>query len=72
MGLLITLLLVVLFFRVFVGISVGLFKLLLGIVVVLTLLSIAPIGLALVGLLVPILLLVALFSVVGFVLRMIF
>jgi hypothetical protein len=69
MGFLVTLLLVVLFFRLFLGISVGLFKLLLGVVVFIGVLTLLPLAL---GLLIPIILVAVLFSIVGFVLKLIF
>lgn len=72
MGLLIGLLLLILFLKIFVGIGVGLFKLLLGIFFVVVIFTLAPIGLLAVGFLVPIVVLVAVFSVIGFILKLIF
>jgi hypothetical protein len=72
MGLLIGLLCVILFFKLFVGISVGLFKLLIGLFVVVALFTIAPIGLALVGLMIPVLVIAAFIGIIGFLLKVIF
>lgn len=72
MGFLFGLLLLVLFFRVFVGLSVGLFKLLIGLIVVIALFTIAPFGLLVLGLIVPLLILGAFLAVIGFVLKTIF
>ncbi|MCH4886601.1 hypothetical protein EZV73_03425 [Acidaminobacter sp. JC074] len=69
MGFLITLLVVILFLKLFVGISVGLFRLLLGILAVAVVIALIPVGLAL---LVPIAIFGAFLACVGFVLKLIF
>lgn len=69
MGLLIGLLVVILFLKLFVNISVGFFKLLLGLFVVVAAFTIIPIGLALI---VPFIIIVALLSFAGLILRLIF
>ena len=72
MGFLIGLVLVILFLKLFVGIGVGLFKLLLGLLFVVVIFTLAPIGLLAIGFLVPIFILLAIVGIVGFVLKLIF
>lgn len=72
MGFIIGLLLLILFLKVFVGIGVGIFKLLLGVLFVVILFTIAPLGFLAIGLIVPVIILVAIFSIIGFILKLIF
>ena len=72
MGFLIGLLLLILFLKVFVGIGVGIFKLLLGVLFVVILFTIAPLGFLAIGLIVPVIILVAIFGIIGFILKLIF
>ena len=72
MELLIGLLLVILFLKIFVGIGVGLFKLLIGLLAVVFFITIAPLGLLAIGFLIPLFIIVAIFSVIGFILKLIF
>ena len=66
------LLILILFLKVFVGISVGLFKLLIGALGILMLIVIAPIGFVAVGLLLPILIIGILLTFVGLILKVLF
>ncbi len=63
------LLIVVLFLKLFVGISVGLFKLLMGAVVILAVLALLPIGIAVLTFFIPI---IIVFSIIGFALKVLF
>lgn len=72
MGLFITLLIIVLFFKVVLGITGGLIKLLVGLLVIAGLIALLPVGLALIGLIIPIIILAAFFGMIGFLLRIIF
>lgn len=72
MELILGLLILVICLKVFVGISIGLFKFLLGILVFIGIISLAPIGILAIGLILPIIVILCVLGCIGFILKILF
>lgn len=72
MEIIIGLLIIILFLKIFVGISVGLFKLLMWLFFAIVIITIAPLGILAIGFILPIIILATLLSLVGFILKILF
>ena len=72
MELILGLLILVICLKVFVGISIGVFKFLLGILTFIGILILAPIGIITIGLVLPIIIILCVLACIGFILKILF